>query len=369
MSPSRFKSKLKEAFIAADSTEQLDESYPMDSSYYDETTQLEEPSSEMTTQEIIERYSVKPRKEEGNISAKYLRENKKMEIRKSQELHRLTLDEAKHMENKCITCINEANIFAEILQRSVRYRLLARSDEEERQWQHILESENLLEVDIPVGLGNRVGKMLIEAYDVLTGEQHLVLSTQYFFLEHSRLQTAVKKSRSTLPTPADIPYASDRPDVLEKSRGVYDKFSSPHSMNFHGTSNVAVTHNNNNSLGQRAETSAIIGLSASAPVAHPNSSPLATRHPNPGGSPPLNDKNVSQQQKEGAVKSDYQQFNEQIQDIEDQLNFETLPATSHQEREEVLAHLKDILDSTVTKAKAFEKQAIRIKRRGWNIQL
>ena len=132
-------------------------------------------------------------------SIKFMKNRREKVESESLQLYRQVFEEAATMQRKFITCVREANVFAQILGRRVIFRIIERGPAEDAAWGRILQRDNprLGGATIPSGTGTRIEKMLVEVAE--EGRDVRYLGTNHFFREHSRLQVAVNKVLSCRP--------------------------------------------------------------------------------------------------------------------------------------------------------------------------
>ncbi len=137
-----------------------------------------------------------------NISKRLLRERQANVARSQAEFDRRVFEEARNLQRQIATCVQEANVYSELLNKPLRYRLARSGDglsEGDEFWRRAVEDPQLLLQSLPVGTGERIEKALVESYDPNTGTAGGVFSVEYFFREHNKLRGLVKKYRSVVP--------------------------------------------------------------------------------------------------------------------------------------------------------------------------
>ena len=138
-----------------------------------------------------------------NPSAKYLLEQNKRKKDSARDLYLHALDEAMHMQERYLTCVSEANVFSQALNKGNVYRVMERDPLEDQHWKNILDPQKAkLAKSIPKGTGQRIAKMLVEVSNPDRDIRYL--STGHFFREHGRLQHELQKKCAVDGLPADM---------------------------------------------------------------------------------------------------------------------------------------------------------------------
>jgi len=134
-----------------------------------------------------------------NPSTKFMRLRRKKLQEDEKALYHQVFQEAKIMQVRFVTCVEEANLFQKSLGRETRYRIVERGQREDAQWSMLLRDDRRLgkEELIPAGTGVRLAKMLVEVTDPLRDVRYL--GTDHFFREHGRLQNEFRKHQTLLP--------------------------------------------------------------------------------------------------------------------------------------------------------------------------
>lgn len=146
----------------------------------------------------------------GNPSIKFMRYRRIKREAESTALYTQVFQEATLMQRKFLSCVREANVFAQSLGRRIVYRVIERDPLEDAAWETILQGNNprLQAAAIPPGTGKRIEKTLVEVTE--EGRDVRYLGTTHFFREHSRLQIEVSRLLSVRP---NVPISD--PDVEE----------------------------------------------------------------------------------------------------------------------------------------------------------
>ncbi len=156
-----------------------------------------------------------------NISKRLLRERQANVARSQADFDRRVFEEARNLQRQIATCVQEANVYSELLNKPLRYRLARSGDgasEGDEFWRRAVEDPQLLLQSLPVGTGERIEKALVESYDPITGAAGGVFSVEYFFREHNKLRSLVKKHRSVVPAgEADVAVTSPTPPTTSVS--------------------------------------------------------------------------------------------------------------------------------------------------------
>ena len=131
-----------------------------------------------------------------NTSLQHLINRRLKDEEASRRLYHSVLQEARLMQQKFHTCVNEANYFSKMLGKGDQYALIERDATEEAQWAALLANNRAPAASavIPKGTGARIAHTLVEVFNPARDRRYL--GTDHFFREHGRLQHEFQKHRS-----------------------------------------------------------------------------------------------------------------------------------------------------------------------------
>ena len=137
--------------------------------------------------------------EKTKMSKRYIKERRQKQEEENDCLYLQIFQEAKQMQKRCLTCVDEANLFSKMLGKTTNYRIVGRDAREDATWKMLLMNNQQLgsSVTIPLGTGRRIEKMVIEVTEFQ--RETRFLPTEHFFREHGRLQHEIKRIKAVLP--------------------------------------------------------------------------------------------------------------------------------------------------------------------------
>jgi hypothetical protein len=264
---------------------------------------------------------IKKKTNHNNISNDWLKKRKLKEKIEKISMDAIVFQEARIFQTTAITCINEANLFAELLNKPIRYSMVKRNKNEDEYWDNITNcnEKKFALKSLPIGTGKRISKMMIHAIvidsngNVKKGDSNKrILSIEHFFSEHKMLQNELNKMTSCLP-----------------STHIYSK---------NNNNKIKNNNNNNNNNLLKSTTSLKLDESIIYPWKHASSSFY-------------DDANIDNNNNQ----FDYKEFENN--------NNKYIDSTRKGKEE----HLKKILQDNVICTKTIDLQLNEIIRRGWNL--
>lgn len=137
-----------------------------------------------------------------NVSTKFLRKQSKMKHLQDRALDAIIFQEARLFQQRVTECIKEANLFAEVLGKSTRYKVVARDPKEDAYWDKIVKSNKEKKFPdelLPSGTARRLNKMSVQITDEDNNTKRLI-NIDKFFIEHSDLHMEMKVHGSLIPS-------------------------------------------------------------------------------------------------------------------------------------------------------------------------
>jgi len=297
-----------------------------------------------------------------NPSAKYLHEQSKRKKESAKVLYLHALDEAVLMQQRFLTCVNEANIFSAALNKGTVYRVMERDPTEDQHWKTILDPKVQPVggvVRIPKGTGQRIAKMLVEVSNPDRDVRYL--STGHFFREHGRLQDELQRKCAVDGTPADMLIESVRSE-FETGSTESPVFSSPRSRRPKSASYLLSASKDSISFQQRSGISKMpSSTSIGSTPADSTANVQAMRRSLP------NAKTLPTVTESAALKTSSPPNTYSSPEKADKSQQQGKKSVSYQEyRREIETQLKKILSAIVTRAHEIQAQTEFIKASGWN---
>ena len=137
-----------------------------------------------------------------NVSTKFLKKQSQMKQLQDKALDAIIFQEARLFQHRVTECIKEANLFADILGKSIRYKIVARDQKEDTYWEKIVKSnkeKKFPDEILPTGTANRLNKMSVQIIDDDNNTNRFI-NINKFFNEHSDLHMEMKLHGSLIPT-------------------------------------------------------------------------------------------------------------------------------------------------------------------------
>lgn len=294
------------------------------------------------------------------MSSKYLREFQDKSATSAAQFNKSVLEEAVNLRNTLLNSIFEANIFCEILNSPIRYRLYLEDESEEVLWNQLLRHEQLHLTNLPRGMSKHLHKSLVEVFDPETSTQKLLLSPEYFYSEHALLRVMVSKQETLSPFIAGESNLGDRNSILSRAQLFSERRPSTQvsTRSKNPKTLPAVSKSLNSSGGINYQP--FLGMENEPQLYHQSEAAVGVGVPTAARAmdSPLT----------GKTRSGSNSWDKAFVSGEDhEVPNHRSPSIAESEPQEVESLLQDLLYEKVSQGNVYENQMKIIQARGWNL--